>query len=103
MGLKEKIKGTGSSVKEQLDYLKKDSLYLKEILQSKEVIYLKTDTIAVLVRRKGNEAKFFEAFDSITKEGYQMRLHEEITDPVPGLNIKLAYVYYFQNVKFLKV
>jgi len=35
MGLKEKIKGTGSSVKGQLDYLKKDSKYIKEILQSK--------------------------------------------------------------------
>ncbi len=102
MGLKEKIKGTGSSVKGQLDYLKKDSKYIKEILQSTEIIYLKTEAIAVLVRRKGNEVEFFESFDSITKEGYKMMLQEEITDPIPGLNVKLAYVYYFQNKKYIK-
>ena len=102
MGLKEKIKGTGSSVKDQLDYLKKDSKYIKELIQSKEVIYLKTEAVAVLVRKKGNEAEFFESFDSITREGYKMMLQEEITDPVPGLNVNLAYVYYFQNGKFIK-
>jgi len=102
MGLKEKIKGTGSSVKDQLSYLKKDSKFIKEILQSKEVIYLKTEAIAVLVRRKGNEVEFFESLDSITQEGYKMMLQEEITDPIPGLNVNLGYVYYFQNVKFIK-
>ena len=101
MGLKEKIKGTGRSVKDQLGYLKKDTKFIKEILQSKGVIYLKTEAIAVLVRKKGNEAEFFESFDSITKEGYKMMLLEEIMDPIPGLNVKLAYVYYFQNVKFI--
>jgi len=101
MGLKEKIKGTGSSVKDQLGYLKKDTKFIKKILQSKGVIYLKTEAIAVLVRKKGNEAEFFESFDSITKEGYKMMLLEEIMDPIPGLNVKLAYVYYFQNVKFI--
>jgi len=101
MGLKEKIKGTGSSVKDQLGYLKKDTKFIKEILQSKGAIYFKTEAIAVLVRKKGNESEFFESFDSITKEGYKMMLLEEIMDPVPGLNVKLAYVYYFQNVKFI--
>ena len=102
MGLKEKIKETGGSVKDQLNYMKKDSKYIKEILQSKEVIYLKTEAIAVLIRKKGNEIEFCDSFDNITKEGYKMMLNEEITDPVPGLNVNLAHVYYFQNVKYIK-
>jgi len=102
LGLGKKIKGTGSSVKEQIGYFKGGSVYLKNILKSDQVVCHKTDAIAVLVRRKGNELAFFEAFDKMTKEGYKMVLHEEINDPVPGLNIKLAYLFYFQNPKFLK-
>jgi len=101
MGVKEKIKDTKGSLTDQLDYLKKDSLYLKKILQSKKIVYLKTDATAVLVRKKGNEKEFFEEFDKITKEGYKMMLSEEITDPIPGIKVILGFVYFFQNKKYI--
>ena len=101
MGLKEKIHGTGGTIKGQLDHVKKDSIYLKEVLQSKDVIFFKTDAVAILVRKKGNEKEFFDAFDKITKEGYRMMLQEEVVDPIPGIKMNLAYVYYFQNRKFI--
>ncbi len=36
MGLKDKIQGTSTSIKEQLEFMKKDSKYLKKIIQSKK-------------------------------------------------------------------
>ncbi len=103
MGLKEKIQGTGGSIKDQLAYMKKDSLWLKEIVESKKVVYLKTDSMAVLVRKKGNEAEFFTEFDSISKEGYRMMLQEEASDPIPGIRVDLVRIriYYFQNKKYI--
>ena len=101
MGLKEKLSGTGSSVKSHLENVKKDSKYIKEILQSDKVVYLKTEAIAILIRKTGNEASFAEAFDSVTKEGYRMMLQEKITDPVPGLDLKIAFIYYFQHKKYI--
>ena len=102
LGFKDKLLGTKKSVKEQLEYQKKGSLYQKKILETDQIVHIKTDATAILVRRKGNETAFFKEFDKITREGYQLILHEEINDPIPGLNIKLAYVFYFQHIKFLK-
>ena len=101
MGLKNKIKGTHDSIKDQLDYIKKDSKYLKKIIQSKKIVHIKTDATAILVRKKGNEEEFFKEFDNITKEGYKMMLSEEITDPVPGIKVVLGYIYFFQNRKYI--
>jgi hypothetical protein len=101
MGIKAKVKGTSDSIKEQLEYMKKDSKYLKKIIQSKKIVHLKTDAIAILVRKKGNETEFFHEFDNITKEGFKMMLSEEITDPVPGIKVVIGYIYFFQNKKYI--
>jgi len=71
-------------------------------LETKDVIYLKTDAIAILVKRKGELKKFCEVFDLITKEGYELKAKESITDPIPKLNVNLAFLYIFQNTKYLK-
>ncbi len=103
MGLKDKIQGTGSTIKEQLSHLKKDSVWQKELLESNKVVYLKTDSIAVLVRKKGNEVQFFEELDSITKEGYKMMLQEQVSDPIPvvGVDLTRIRIYYFQHIKYI--
>ena len=103
MGIKDKISGTGSSIKDQLSHLKKDSVWQKELLESNKVVYLKTPRIAVLVRKKGNEIEFFEAVDEITGEGYRMVLQELISDPIPMVKVDLTKirVYYFQNKEYI--
>jgi len=103
VGIKNKIKGTGSTIKEQLSHMKKDTVWQKELLESNKVVYLKTDSIAVLVRKKGNEVKFFEELDSITKEGYKMMLQEQVSDPIPLVKVDLTRIriYYFQNIKYI--
>jgi hypothetical protein len=101
LDLKSKIKETGSSVKEQMGHMKKDSKFLKKIIQSKNIVQMKTDSIAILVRKKGFEEEFFKEFDNITKEGYQMMHSEELTDPVPVINVTIGYLYYFQHKKYI--
>ena len=101
MGLKEKVQGTGATIKGQLGNSKKSSVYVKEILESNEIVLDKTDAIAVLVRKKGNEEEFSKEFDNITKEGYKMILSEEITDPIPGIRIIIGYIYFFQHKKYI--
>lgn len=61
MGVK-KIIETTVTIKDQLGYMKKDSIYLKKILESKDIIFLKNEATAILVR-KGNEKEFFKEFD----------------------------------------
>ncbi len=75
---------------------------IKKLWQSKEVVQLKTDAIAVLYKKRGYEDKFFEEFEKITKEGYQLVLME----PVKALNagsidIQIGIYYYFQHSKFI--
>ncbi len=103
MGLKDKIQNTGGSIKEQLSHIKKDSVWQKELLESNQVVYLKTPRFAVLVRKKGNEIEFFEAVDEITGEGYRMVLQELISDPIPMVKVDLTKirVYYFQNKEYI--
>jgi len=103
MGLKNKIKDTGGSIKEQFSHMKKDSEWQIKLLESDKVVYLKTDSIAVLVRKKGNEVEFFEELDSITKEGYKMMLQEQVSDPIPMVKVDLTRIriYYFQNKKYI--
>lgn len=101
MGIKSKIEGTIDFFKENANYRKKDLSFFKEILESKEVVYLKTDSIAILIKKKGEAKQFFEAFEKITKEGYDLKSQEPITDPIPKLDITLGYIFYFQNKKYI--
>ena len=71
-------------------------------METKDVVYLKTDSIAVLVKRKGELKKFLEAVEMLTKEGYELKAQESITEAVPKLNMTLAVLYIFQNKKFIK-
>ena len=102
MGIKEKISSKKDSISHKLDYLKSDVKDVKENLKTENVIYLKTDSIAVLVKRKGELKKFLETVDKLTMEGYEIKSQEAITDAVPKLNMTLAYIYILQNRKFLK-
>jgi len=102
MGIKEKIYSKTDAMSSKLAYLKSDIKDVKAILEIKDVVFLKTESIAVLVKRKGELKKFLEEVDMLTKEGYELKAQESITDPVPKLNMTLAVLYIFQNKKFIK-
>lgn len=76
---------------------------IKSLWQSKEVLQLKTDAIAVLYKKRGYEDKFFEEFDKLTKEGYQLMLSEAVKAIDAGpIDIQIGYYYYFQHRNFVK-
>ena len=57
----------------------------------------------MLWKKKGHEEKFFEAFDTITKEGYQMVLTETVKAVDAGpLYVEMGSYYYFQHRNFIK-
>ncbi len=112
MGLKEKFSKKGKSekstggIKKELgaDYgegkkqLVGQAHRLKNLWKSKEVVQLKTDAIAVLFKKKGYEEKFFEEFNKITKEGFQLVLMEPFKAIDAGpIDIQIGNFYYFQH------
>lgn len=118
MGLKEKFSNTGKQGKSISKTIKKEAKTeyhedkkqvfgqakrIKKLWQSKEIVQLKTDAIAVLYKKRGYEEKFFEEFDKITKEGYQMVLMEPVRALNAGsIDIQIGTYYYFQKGKFIK-
>jgi len=112
MGLKEKFskkdkseKSTGGIKKELgVDYgegkkqLVGQAQRLKNLWKSKEIVQLKTDAIAVLFKKKGYEEKFFQEFNKITKEGFQLMLMEPFKAIDAGpIDIQIGNFYYFQH------
>ena len=91
------------SLNEQLNTLKKEGLRLKKLFQSKEVIQLKTDSIAILLRKMGKEEEFFAAYEQLTKEGYKLVLLEELRElPIAaGFNFQVGVYFYFQHKKYI--
>ncbi len=111
MGLKEKFSKKDKAGKtetaknelhEEYDEGKKQFLgqakRLKNLWKSKEIVQLKTDAIAVLYKKRGYEEKFFEEFEKITKEGYQMVLMEPVKAIDAGpIDMQIGSYYYFQH------
>ena len=118
MGIKEKFsiktnpdKSTKDKVKKELhtEYQedKKQVIghakRIKSLWRSKEVVQLKTEAIVVLWKKKGYEPLFFEEFDKITKEGYQLVLMEGVKALDAGpIDIQIGNYYYFQHRNFIK-
>ena len=76
---------------------------IKNLWRSKEVVQLKTEAIVVLWKKKGYETQFFEEFDKVTKEGYQMMLMEGVKALDAGpIDIQIGNYYYFQHRKFIR-
>jgi len=101
MGIKSKIQGAEGFIKKRKIIRKSNVSFLKEIMATTEIVFLKTDAIAILIKRTGESKIFFEEFDKITREGYDLKSQEQIIDPIPKINIALGYIFYFQNKKYI--
>ena len=102
MGAQKKLQDTKSSLKTKISNIKKDAAYAKEILSTKGNIFLKTDSLAILVRKKGDTRTFYEVLSKITAEGYDLKSQESLTDLLPG-SPHLATIYILQNKKYVNV
>jgi len=118
MGIKDRFskkekpkKSTTDVVKEELskelnedkENVIKHSKRIKKLWQTKEIVQFKTDAIAVLWKKKGREDEFFENFDKLTKEGYELKMSEGIKALDAGpIDMQIGLYYYFQHKDFVK-
>ncbi len=83
--------------------MKSEGQFLKKIFQHKDMVFKKTDAVAIVLRKLGGNEEFFELVDKLTKEGYRM-VHQESVRNIPlgfGFNYPLGSLYYFQHVKYI--
>ena len=97
-------------VKEFTEYeaagIKGESLDRKRFLESKDLIFYKTDAVAVVLRKLGGFDEFLAAVDKLTKEGYLLVAWEGVSTssiPVVGglVGGMLGTFYIFQRSKYV--
>lgn len=83
--------------------MKSEGQFLKKIFQHKDMVFMKTDAIAIVLRKLGGNEEFLELVDKLTREGYRM-VHQESVRNIPlgfRFNYPLGSLYYFQHVKYI--
>ncbi|MGI0076281.1 MAG: hypothetical protein ACREAU_02595 [Nitrosopumilaceae archaeon] len=92
---------TGAIAKFSLEGVKKEGEDVKKALEKKDLIYLKTDALAVVLRKLGGLDEFLAVFEKLTKEGYLLVWTEPVTSILP-MGFRLAgNFYYFQKGKLI--
>ena len=82
---------------------KSEAEFTKKIFQHKDLILVKTDAIAIVLRKMGGNEEFLERVDDLTREGYRL-VHQESVHNIPvgfGVSYPLGSLYYFQHVKYI--
>ncbi|MGI0069873.1 MAG: hypothetical protein ACREAN_06420, partial [Nitrosopumilaceae archaeon] len=82
---------------------KSEAEFTKKIFNHKDLILVKTDAIAIVLRKMGGNEEFLERVDKLTREGYRL-VHQESVHNIPtgfGVSYPLGNLYYFQNVKYI--
>ncbi len=81
---------------------------LKRIFDRDDLIYYKTDEMAIVLRKLGGLDQFLDAVNKLTKEGYLLVWADDVQNVtatfginVPGIPYKLGSFYYFQHSKYL--
>lgn len=92
--------------KEQGRGLRKELKDIEKIRHHKDLIYYKSDALAIVVRKLGGFDEFLKLVDDLTKEGYWMMNSEDVKNllsnfgiSIPGIN--RGTLYYFQNKKYI--
>jgi len=92
---------TGTIAKFSLTSVKKEGEDIKKALAKQDLIYLKTDALAVVLRKLGGLDEFLAVFEKLTKEGYLLVWTEPVTSILP-VGFRLAgNFYYFQKGKLI--
>ncbi|MGI0046502.1 MAG: hypothetical protein ACREBB_04860 [Nitrosotalea sp.] len=83
--------------------MKSEGQFLKKIFQHKDMVFMKTDATAIVLRKLGGNEEFLELVDKLTREGYRL-VHQESVRNIPlgfGFNYPLGSLYFFQHVKYI--
>ena len=90
-------KGAKALSKIHLLNVKKEGDDIRKALAKKDLIYLKTDVLAVVLRKLGGLDEFLAVFEKLTKEGYLLVWTEPVTSILPiGFRL-VGNFYYFQK------
>lgn len=87
----------------QKNNMKSEGQFLKKIFQHKDMVFMKTDATAIVLRKLGGNEEFLELVDNLTREGYRL-VHQESIRNIPlgfGFNYPLGSLYFFQHVKYI--
>ncbi len=75
---------------------------LKKILASKNLMFFKTDAVAVVLRKLGGLKEFLTVVDKLTKEGYLLVAWEDVSaSSIPLVGGMLGTMYIFQRSKYV--
>ncbi len=90
-------KKAGALSKLHLSGFKKEGDDIKKALAEQDLIYLKTDSLAVVLRKLGGLDEFLAVFDKLSKEGYLLVWTEPVSSMLPiGMRL-VGNFYYFQK------
>lgn len=94
-------KGAKALSKFHLLNVKKEADDIKKAIEKKDLIYLKTDALAVVLRKLGGLDDFLTVFEKLTKEGYLLVWTEPVSSILPfGMGL-VGNFYYFQKGKLI--
>lgn len=83
----------------QLSAMHKEARDIKKIFDSNDLIFYKTDRLAIVLRKLGGLQEFLDAIDNLTKEGYVLVWQEPIQGILPFSFTQKFFgsFYYFQK------
>ena len=70
---------------------------IRKALEKQDPIYLKTDSLAVVLRKLGGLDEFLAVFDKLSKEGYLLVWTEPVSSILPNRIGLVGNFYYFQK------
>lgn len=109
-GIKDTIsdvkENTGDIIKEQRGGIKEEYKDIEKIRHHKELIYYKTDALAIVSRKLRGFDEFLKTVDELTREGYWMMNSEDVKNILGNFGISApgqnrGTLYYFQNKKYI--
>ena|SRR3989338_4712525 len=92
--------------KEQGRGIKEEYKDIEKIRHHKELIYYKSDALAIVSRKLGGFDEFLKTVDELTREGYWMMNSEDVKNIIGNFGISApgqarGTLYYFQNKKYI--
>ena len=92
--------------KEQGRGIKAEYKDIEKIRHNKELIYYKSDALAIVSRKLGGFDEFLKVVDDLTKEGYWMMNSEDVKNVLGNFGLSMpgqarGTLYYFQNKKYI--
>lgn len=82
--------------------MKEEAKDLQKILDSNQLIFYKTEAMAIVLRKLGGLYDFLDACDGLTKEGYTMVNSEDVQNlPLTLGKFPIGSFYYFQHKKYI--